>query len=50
MDKSIANDEHEFLLQNDRIGRFRVPASQLPHSDAQQRLSEVVFNGHGIRC
>lgn len=36
MDKSIINYEYEFLLQNDKIGHFLLPASQLSHSDAHQ--------------
>lgn len=38
LDKSIINYEYEFILQNDKIEHFRMPVTQLSHSDAQQRL------------
>lgn len=43
MDKSIINYEYEFLLQNDKIEHFLMPASQLSHFDAQQRLFRGCF-------
>lgn len=49
MDKSLINYEYEFLLQNDKIEHFLMPVSQLSHSDAQQRLLEIVFNGCASR-